>query len=451
MKDRFDIKHLNEYTDLINHNSKIPLDLYEKYSVKRGLRNKDGTGVLVGLTEIGDVHGYIMEEGDKIPVQGRLRYRGYNVQDIVKGFQHCRRHGFEETAFLLLLGDIPKTTDLDDFYAELGKRRQLPDSFAEDMILKAPSSNIMNKLARSILALYSFDENPEDNSIPNVLAQSMNLIAQFPTIVAYAFQAKEHYFNGKSLYIHTPIPTLSTAENLLLMVRPDKKFTPLEAEVLDLALVLHAEHGGGNNSAFSTHVVSSSGTDTYSAMAAAVGSLKGPLHGGAAIRVREMMEDLMKEVKDWKDEEEVTAYLTATLKKQKYDKKGLIYGMGHAVYTISDPRAVLLRARAGDLSLEAGRTDEYNLYCLVEKLSQDIFDKIKGNGKRICANVDFYSGFVYSMLNIPSELYTPIFAVSRITGWCAHRIEEIVSGGRIIRPAYKSVSVKKEYISLTDR
>ena len=451
MKDRFDIKHLNEYTDLINHNSKIPLDLYEKYSVKRGLRNKDGTGVLVGLTEIGDVHGYIMEEGDKIPVQGRLRYRGYNVQDIVKGFQYCRRHGFEETAFLLLLGDIPKKDELDDFSDELGKRRQLPDSFAEDMILKAPSSNIMNKLARSILALYSFDENAEDNSIPNVLIQSMNLIAQFPTIVAYAFQAKEHYFNGKSLYIHTPIPTLSSAENLLLMIRPDKKFTPLEAEVLDLALVLHAEHGGGNNSAFSTHVVSSSGTDTYSAMAAAVGSLKGPLHGGAAIRVRGMMEDLMKEVKDWTDEEEVTAYLTATLKKQKYDKKGLIYGMGHAVYTISDPRAVLLRARAGDLSLEAGRTDEYNLYCLVEKLSQDIFDKIKGNGKRICANVDFYSGFVYSMLNIPSELYTPIFAVSRITGWCAHRIEEIVSGGRIIRPAYKSVSVKKEYISLTDR
>ena len=451
MSNRFDLKHLNEYTDLVNNNSKIPLDLYEKYNVKRGLRNRDGTGVLVGLTEIGDVHGYIMEEGDKIPVKGRLRYRGYNVQDIVKGFQNCGRHGFEETAFLLLLGDIPKKQDLDDFYEDLGKRRQLPDSFAEDMILKAPSSNIMNKLARSILALYSFDEKAEDNSIPNVLLQSMDLIAQFPTIVAYAFQAKQHYFNGKSLYIHTPIPALSTAENLLLMIRPDKKFTTLEAEVLDLALVLHAEHGGGNNSAFSTHVVSSSGTDTYSAMAAAVGSLKGPLHGGAAIRVRGMMEDLMEEVKDWTDEEEVTQYLTATLRKEKYDRRGLIYGMGHAVYTISDPRAVLLKARAGDLSREAGRSEEYDLYCMVERLSQKIFDEIKNNGKRICANVDFYSGFVYSMLNIPNELYTPIFAVSRITGWCAHRIEEIVSGGRIIRPAYKNVSLKKNYLALTER
>ena len=309
----------------------------------------------------------------------------------------------------------------------------------------------MNKLARSILALYSFDDKPEDNSISNILLQSIELIAQFPTIVAYAFQAKQHYFNGKSLYIHTPVSTLSTAENLLLMIRPDKKFTPLEAEVLDLALVLHAEHGGGNNSAFSTHVVSSSGTDTYSAISAAVGSLKGPLHGGANIRVREMMEDLMKEVNDWTDEEEVTTYLTAILKKEKFDKKGLIYGMGHAVYTISDPRAVLLKSRAGVLSKEAGRSEEYDLYCLVEKLSQQIFDKIKNNGKRICANVDFYSGFVYSMLNIPSDLYTPIFAVSRIAGWCAHRIEEVVSGGRIIRPAYKNVSLKKEYRTLSER
>lgn len=451
MKDRFNVKHLNEYTDLINHNSKIPLNLYEKYNVKRGLRNRDGTGVLVGLTEIGDVHGYILEEGDKIPVEGRLRYRGYNVQDIVKGFQVCGRHGFEETAFLLLFGDSPDKSDLADFNIELGKRRQLPGSFAEDMILKAPSSNIMNKLARSVLAMYSFDKNAEDNSISNVLIQSMDLIAQFPTIVAYAFQAKQHYFNGKSLYIHTPIPTMSTAENLLLMIRPDKKFSTLEAEVLDLALVLHAEHGGGNNSAFATHVVSSSGTDTYSAMAAAVGSLKGPLHGGAAIRVRGMMENLMEEVKDWTDEEEVTAYLEATLRKEKYDKKGLIYGMGHAVYTLSDPRAILLKARAGDLSKEAGRIEEYNIYCLVERLSQDIFDRIKGNGKTICANVDFFSGFVYSMLNIPNELYTPIFAVSRISGWCAHRIEEIVSGGRIIRPAYKNVSAKKDYVTLSKR
>lgn len=451
MKDRFDIKHLDEYKDLINHNSKIPLDLYQKYNVKRGLRNSDGTGVLVGLTEIGDVRGYIMEEGDKVPVEGRLLYRGYDVKEIVKGFQVCGRHGFEETAFLLLFGDTPKTEDLNDFNYNLGKRRHLPESFAEDMILKAPSSNIMNKLARSILALYSFDENAEDNSVANVLRQSMELIAQFPTIVAYAFQAKQHYFNGESLYIHTPVPSLSTAENFLLMIRPDKKYTPLEAEVLDLALVIHAEHGGGNNSAFATHVVSSSGTDTYSSIASAVGSLKGPLHGGAAIRVRGMMEDLMKEVKDWRDEDEVTAYLTATLRKEKYDRKGLIYGMGHAIYTLSDPRAVLLKSRAEELSKEVERVEEYNLYCLVERLSQDIFDKIKGNGKQICANVDFYSGFVYSMLNIPNELYTPIFAVSRISGWCAHRMEEIVSGGRIIRPAYKNVSTRKQYQKLSAR
>jgi len=451
MKSRLDIKHMTEYIGLIDSNSKIPLDLYQKYNVKRGLRNSDGTGVLVGLTEIGDVHGYIMEEGDKIPVPGRLRYRGYNVEDIVKGFQICGRHGYEETAFLLLFGNIPKAGDLEDFTADLGARRQLPDTFAEDMILKAPSSNIMNKLARSILALYSFDEKAEDNSVPNVLKQSMELIAQFPTIVAYAYQAMEHYFHGKSLYIHTPIPSLSTAENFLLMIRPDKKFTPLEAEVLDLALVLHAEHGGGNNSAFATHVVSSSGTDTYSAIASAVGSLKGPLHGGAAIRVRGMMEDLMSDVRDWSDDSEVTEYLEATLRKEKYDKKGLIYGMGHAVYTLSDPRAVLLKSRAELLSKEAGREKEYNLYCMVERLSQSIFDKYKKNGKTICANVDFYSGFVYSMLDIPNELYTPIFAVSRIAGWCAHRIEEIVSGGRIIRPAYKNVTASKEYIRLSER
>lgn len=451
MESRLNIKNMAEYINLIDNNSKIPLQLYQKYNVKRGLRNNDGTGVLVGLTEIGDVHGYIMEESDKIPVPGKLRYRGYDVEDIVHGFQTCGRHGYEETAFLLLFGDIPKMQDLEDFRSDLGSRRRIPESFAEDMILKAPSSNIMNKLARSILALYSFDEKAEDNLVPNVLRQSMELIAQFPTIVAYAFQAKEHYYNGKSLYIHTPDPSLSTAENLLLMIRPDKKFTPLEAEVLDLALVLHAEHGGGNNSAFATHVVSSTGTDTYSAIASAVGSLKGPLHGGAAIRVRGMMEDLMMEVKDWGDEQAVTEYLEATLRKEKFDHKGLIYGMGHAVYTLSDPRAVLLKSRAELLSREAGKSKEFELYSMVERLSQSIFDKYKSNGKRICANVDFYSGFVYSMLNIPSELYTPIFAISRIAGWCAHRIEEIVSGGRIIRPAYKNVALKKQYITLSKR
>ncbi|MDC7232222.1 MAG: citrate/2-methylcitrate synthase [Spirochaetales bacterium] len=442
---------LKKYSGIMDTHNRIPLDLYEKYNVKRGLRHPDGTGVLVGLTEIGDVHGYIMEEGDKVPVKGILRYRGIDVKELCKGFQKEKRFGFEETVFLLLFGYLPSKEELKSFNARIGEYRALPDQFTEDMILKAPSNNIMNKLARSILASYSFDDDAEDTSVMNILRQSVELIAQLPVMAAYAYQAKAHYHMGKSLFIHKPDPELSTAENLLRMIRPDKKYTSIEAEILDLSLVLHAEHGGGNNSAFSTHVVSSSGTDTYSAIAAAIGSLKGPLHGGANIQVARMMDNIKDNVKDWNSEKEIADYITKILMKDAFDKKGLIYGMGHAVYTLSDPRAEVLKDKARELAEEAGRMDEFTLYEHIERLTPGIFQKIRNNDKPLCANVDFYSGFVYSILNIPEDLYTPIFAIARIPGWCAHRVEEIVSGGRIIRPAYKSVSPKIPYSPLESR
>lgn len=436
---------LKKYSGIMDTHNKIPLDLYEKYNVKRGLRNQDGTGVLVGLTEIGDVHGYIMEEGDKIPVKGVLRYRGINVQDLTKGFLNDHRFGFEETIFLLLFGYLPPREELKLFQERLGDKRGLPDQFTEDMILKAPSKNLMNKLARSVLAAYSYDEMADDTSVPNMLRQSVELIAQLPTMAAYAYQAKAHYHRGKSLFIHKPDLELSTAENLLRMIRHDKKFTKLEAEILDLSLVLHAEHGGGNNSAFATHVVSSSGTDTYSAIAAAIGSLKGPLHGGANIQVARMMDNIKENVADWGDEDEIAAYISRILRKDAFDKKGLVYGMGHAVYTLSDPRAEVLKEKAAALAKESGRCDEFRLYEIIERITPGLFHKVRNNDKPLCANVDFYSGFVYSILNIPEDLYTPIFAMARIPGWCAHRVEEIVSGGRIIRPAYKNVSAKIPY------
>ena len=450
-KSEINEQFLKKYSGIMDTHNKIPLELYEKYNVKRGLRNKDGTGVLVGLTEIGDVHGYIMEEGDKIPVNGILRYRGINVKDLTKGFLEDGRFGFEETIFLLLFGYLPPKDELDLFYDRLGVRRLLPDQFTEDMILKNPSKNIMNKLARSILAAYSFDELADDTTVVNVLRQSVELIAQLPTMAAYGYQAKAHYHEGKSLYIHKPDPELSTAENLLRMIRVDQKYTKLEAQILDLSLVLHAEHGGGNNSAFSTHVVSSSGTDTYSAISAAIGSLKGPLHGGANIKVAQMMVNIKENVKDWADEEEISRYITRILRKDAFDKLGLVYGMGHAVYTLSDPRAEILKEKAEVLAVEANRMDEFKLYEIIERVTPGIFKKIKNIDKPICANVDFYSGFVYSILNIPEDLYTPIFAIARIPGWCAHRVEEIVSGGKIIRPAYKSVSPKIPYTNLSER
>ena len=442
---------LARYAEIADRQNRIPAELYEKYSVKRGLRNTDGTGVLVGLTEIGQVHGYIMDEGEKVSVPGVLRYRGIDLKDIVQGFQNEGRWGFEETAFLLLFGYLPEEQELEDFTSRLGELRELPRNFVEDMILKAPSDNIMNKIARSVLSLYSYDSSADATDIPNVLRQSVHLISRFPSIAAYAYQAKNHYFNGASLHLHSPDSKKSTAENMLMMTREKQSYTRQEAEILDLCLVLHAEHGGGNNSAFTTHVVSSSGTDTYSAIAAAVGSLKGPLHGGASKMVRTMMRDIMEKVKDWSDEDEVSTYVTRILRKDAFDGRGLVYGMGHAVYTKSDPRAELLKSKAAELAVTSGRLDEFGLYQIVEKITPIVFAEVTGKSKDLCANVDFYSGFVYCCLNLPRELFTPIFAVSRIAGWCAHRVEEIVSGGRIIRPAYRSITRTRPYLSMNER
>jgi len=442
---------LKKYAEIADRQNRIPAELYEKYSVKRGLRNSDGTGVLVGLTEIGQVHGYILDEGEKTSVPGVLRYRGIDLKDIVNGFQNEKRFGFEETAFLLLFGYLPGIKELEDFSARLGELRELPTNFVEDMILKAPSMDIMNKMGRSVLSLYSFDDSADSTDIPNVLRQSVQLISRFPSIAAYAYQAKNHYYGGASLFLHKPDPEKSTAENMLMMIREGQSYTNQEAEILDLCLVLHAEHGGGNNSAFTTHVVSSSGTDTYSAIAAAVGSLKGPLHGGASGKVRTMMKDIMKNVKNWSDEKEVSAYVRKILKKEAFDGKGLVYGMGHAVYTKSDPRAELLKLKAQELAKATGKEDELELYQNVEKVTPVIFAEVTGYTKDLCANVDFYSGFVYCCLNLPRELFTPLFAVARITGWCAHRVEELVSGGRIIRPAYRSITRSRPYTPMSER
>jgi citrate synthase len=448
---KIDTALLDELTQNAEKMNRIPLELYQKYSVKRGLRNDDGTGVLVGLTEIGDVHGYIIDEGQIVPVDGRLEYRGINISDITRGFQTEKRYGFEEVCYLLLFGTLPTGQQLQQFTTLLGENRALPNGFTENMILKAPSREIVNKLARSVLVCYSYDPNPDDLNLKNVLRQSIELIARFPTMAAYGFQAKSHYFDGKSLFIHRPRKDLCTAENLLHLIRADSKFSQLESESLDLALVLHAEHGGGNNSSFTTHVVTSTGTDTYSAIAAAVGSLKGPLHGGANLKVLEMMEDIKAAVKDWHDDEEVVAYLAKILRKEVFDGQGLIYGIGHAVYTLSDPRAVLLKDKAKELAAAKERSEEFDLYESVARLSPEVFKQVKHSAKVVSANVDFYSGFVYEMLDIPRELYTPIFCVARIAGWCAHRIEELISGGRIIRPAYRNVLHNKEYVPMGQR
>ena len=447
----FEARHLAELTEIAIKANCIEPELYKKHNVMRGLRKPDGTGVLVGLTNIGDVHGYIMDEGEKVPVEGRLRYRGINVEDIVTGFQRDKRYGFNEVAYLLLFGSLPTADQITLFRGMLDVCRELPDGFMENMILKAPTPDIMNSLARSVLASYSYDSNPESLDITNVLRQCIELIARFPTFVVYGYQAKRHFYNNDSLYIHKPQTGLSTAQNFLHMLRPDSSFTELEAETLDLALVLHAEHGGGNNSTFALHVVTSTDTDTYSAVAAAVGSLKGPKHGGANIKVTAMIEDIKKGVKDWADDDEIANYLGKILRKETFDRTGLIYGMGHAVYTCSDPRSVILRAKAEELAESKSFLDEFNLLRSVERLTPGVFAKEKGNIKTMASNVDLYSGLVYSMLNIPNELYTPIFAISRMAGWAAHRIEEIISGGRIARPAYRSVLEPRRYIFLEDR
>jgi len=438
-------------SEVAKNNNVINKEWNERFDVKTGLRNKNGSGVLVGLTKVGDVHGFIIDENEKVPVDGRLSYRGIDVNKIVEGFQQEKRFGYEEVCYLLLLGKLPNKEELNDFQKLLGEHRKLPDNFTEDAILTAPSNNIMNKLARSVLALYSYDPNPDDTSLENTIKQCINLVAQFPILVAYAYQAKSHYYNNQSLIIHAPNPEFSTAENILSMIRADMKYTRLEAELLDLALVLHAEHGGGNNSAFTTRLITSSGTDTYSAISAAIGSLKGPKHGGASNKVRAMMEEIKQNVDNWDNDGEVADYLTKILNKEAFDRSGLIYGMGHAVYTLSDPRAELLKKKAYELALEGGFIDEYNLHAKIEALVPEIFAKVKGNDKAICANVDYYSGFVYSMLNIPEELFTPLFAVSRIAGWSAHRMEELLNNNRIMRPAYKSIHKGRVYEKLEDR
>ncbi|MGC8765617.1 MAG: citrate/2-methylcitrate synthase [Brevinematia bacterium] len=441
---------IKELSGLARENAKIEPELYTKYNVKRGLRNEDGSGVLVGLTTIGDVHGYIIDEGETKPVEGRLRYRGIDVRDLVNGFQSEKRFGFEETVFLLLFGKLPTKSELESFTELLGSYRNLPEGFKENIILKSPGKNLMNLLIRQVSVLYSYDPDPEDLSIEHVLEQCIKLIAQFPAMVAYAYHAKKHYHEGKSLHLHHQLSHHSHAENFLSLIRTNRNYTELEAAVLDLCLVLHAEHGGGNNSTFTVHVVSSTGTDTYSAIAAAIGSLKGPKHGGANTKVMEMMEDAKKEIKDWTNENQIRDYIVRLLKKEAFDRSGLIYGMGHAVYSLSDPRAELLKEKAKELAAATKREEEFYLYQKIEELGKVIFAEMKGS-KVICANVDFYSGFVYDMLDIEEDLHTPLFAIARIAGWSAHLIEEIVSGGRIIRPAYKYVLGEKEYIPLSQR
>ena len=431
--------------------NQIDPQLYNNNNIKRGLRNADGTGVVAGITNIGNVHGYIMDEGDLVPVPGKLYYRGIDVETLIDGFTSEDRFGYEETSYLLLFGHLPTEAQLNIFNHALAQMRYLPEFFTEDQILRAPSPNIMNKMARATLGLYAYDPNPDDTSIENMLRQGMELIARFPMILAHAYQAKRHFYDKESLHIHFPKGNQSTAESILRTIRSDKKYTPEEAKLLDLCLVLHAEHGGGNNSAFACRVLSSSGTDTYAAISAALGSLKGPLHGGANAKVIAMFDDIMEHVKDWKDEDEVKQYLNKMIRKEVGDHSGLIYGMGHAVYTISDPRAVILKKSARSLAVAKGRDKELDLMELVEKLAPVAFLESKGSKKRICANVDMYSGFVYEMLGIPRELYTPLFASSRIAGWIAHRMEEVTTNARIIRPAYKSVCPVEPYGPMKER
>ncbi len=435
----------------IESNIGINRELYDRFSVKRGLRNEDGSGVLVGLTKISSVIGFKVVDEDVIPIDGELYYRGISIQELVNGFNSEGRHGFTEVIYLLLFGKLPNAEELEEFKEYIKPNIPLPPRMNELTILQFPSPSVMNKLQRVTLVLYGLDENPDDISIPAVIRQSLGLIAKFPVITAYAYQAYRHKFHGESLFVHPPNPDLDCAENFLYMLREDKTYTRLEADLLDLALILHADHGGGNNSTFTTHVVSSSHTDTFSTIAAAVGSLKGPLHGAANSYVMDMMTNIKENVKDWKDKDEVSRYITKILNKEAHDGTGLVYGIGHAVYTKSDPRAIILKRKARELAEAKGRSDEYTLYEIVEKVTPDLFQKVKKSSKVVAANVDFYSGFVYDLLEFPREIYTPIFAMARIVGWCAHRIEELINGQRIIRPAYKNVEGFHKYIPLQKR
>lgn len=429
----------------------IDTELFTRYEVKRGLRDLNGKGVLAGLTNISDVRASKMVDGVSVPAHGRLLYRGYDVKDLVKGFTKDKRFGFEEVTYLLLFDKLPDKEELEAFKKLLSYYRTLPTSFVRDIIMKAPSKDMMNTLARSVLTLYAYDDRADDTSLPNVLRQCLQLISLFPLLSIYGYQAYSHYHDGNSLFIHQPDPELSTAENILHLLRPDSSYTPLEAKILDIALVLHMEHGGGNNSSFTTHVVTSSLTDTYSVMAAAIGSLKGPRHGGANIKVVQMFEDMKREVSDWKDEGQVGEYLRKLLHKEAFDHAGLIYGLGHAVYSKSDPRATLFKEFVESLSEEKGLHDEFMLYSLVERLAPQIIEEERQMYKGVSINVDFYSGFVYHMLGLPHELYTPIFAIARIVGWSAHRLEELANNGKIIRPAYKPIHEDLEYTDIDKR
>ena len=436
---------LSEQSDIIES------ELFTKYEVKRGLRDLNGKGVLAGLTHISDVRATEIVNGVAVPAHGKLFYRGYNVEDLVNGFTRDNRFGFEEVAYLLLFGELPDKKELETFTELLSSYRSLPTSFVRDIIMKAPSKDMMNTLARSVLTLYSYDDRADDTSLPNVLRQCLQLISLFPLLSIYGYQTYSHYHDNNSLYIHQPVAQLSMAENILHILRPDNKYTPLEAKILDIALILHMEHGGGNNSTFTTHVVTSSLTDTYSVMAAAIGSLKGPRHGGANIKVVKMFEEMKEQIKDWTDEEAVADYLKKLLNKEAFDHAGLIYGVGHAVYSKSDPRAVIFKSFVEKLSEEKGLHKEFELYSLVEKLAPQVIAEQRQIYKGVSVNVDFYSGFVYSMLGLPMELYTPIFAIARIVGWSAHRLEELANNGKIIRPAYKPIGEDRTYVNLDER
>lgn len=442
---------LNELCQSFRLNNQISPELFSRYGIKRGLRNADGTGVLVGMSRLGNVHGYIINEGEREPIEGRLTYRGYNVYDLIGGFEKENRFGFEEIGYLLMCGSLPNRAQLDQFQRTIGLERALPENFTEDMIMRAPGRDIMNKLAASTLALYSYDATPDVTTVENIMRQGISLTAKFPVIISHAYQAKRRYFDGDSMFLHVPDPDRSTAENILHLIRPDGQYTQEEALLLDRCLILHAEHGGGNNSTFTVRVTSSSGTDTYSAIAAAVSSLKGPRHGGANLRVVSQFDELKANLADWKDEDEVRAYLSKILDGEAGDGSGLIYGMGHAIYTKSDPRAVALKDAARPLAEKKGLSDEMDLLELVERLTPALFAEKKGIDKPMCANVDMYSGLVYKMLGLPRSLYTPLFATARIVGWMAHRLEEVTTGGKIMRPAYRPLAKGAAYRYLAER
>lgn len=442
---------LSTLCEELRKNNQINPDYYNRFEVKRGLRNYDGTGVLAGLTRVCSVEGYYMDDGEKVPKNGRLNYRGINMTDIVANCEKENRFGYEEVVWLLLFGALPTREQLSWFTDLLAECRELPEDFIEDMIMKAPSPDVMNKAARSVLALYSYDPNPDDTSPENVLRQCIQLIAQMPVIMTAAYQVKRRVYDKKSMYMHQNKRGLGTAESILRSIRADKQFTDEEAKLLDICMIIHAEHGGGNNSTFTTRCITSSGTDTYAAIAAGIGSLKGPRHGGANIKVHKMVEDMKQNIGDITSEGQVADYLTKIMQRKAGDGSGLVYGMGHAVYTLSDPRAVILRRYADEFSKKTGREDEFRLLNLIETLTPELFAKYRGDKKKICANVDLYSGLVYDMLGIPRDLFTPLFMAARMAGWSAHRIEEITNGGRIVRPAYKNVTIPRAYVPMDER